>query len=149
MRALGIDVGSKRIGVALSDHLGLLAAPLKAIAVRRGHELAEIAALVREREIDTVVIGLPTSLDGSEGPQALRVRAFAERLAPHLGAIPIAFADERFTTAEAERLMIDRKLTREQRRDRIDAAAAAIMLQGYLDSLRPPRPLWRRDEDEG
>ena len=93
MRALGIDVGSKRIGVALSDHLGFLAAPLKAVAVRRGHELAEIAALVREREIDTVVIGLPTSLDGSEGPQALRVRAFAERLAPHLGAIPIAFAD--------------------------------------------------------
>lgn len=147
MRALGIDVGSRRIGVALSDHLGLLAAPLRAIQVR-GQELAVIAALVREREIDTVVVGLPTSLDGTEGPQALKVREFAARLASHIGDVPIIFADERFTTAEAERLMLDRKLSREERRSRIDAAAAAIMLQGYLDSLRPPRPVWRPEEDE-
>jgi putative Holliday junction resolvase len=146
MRAMGIDAGQRRIGVALSDELGLLAAPWKAVRVARGRELEELAAMARERDIEIVVIGLPTSLDGSEGPQAKTVRAFAARLAPHLGGLPIVFADERFTTAEAERLLISRRVSREERRNRIDAAAAAIMLQGWLDAQRPPRLAWR-DED--
>jgi putative Holliday junction resolvase len=146
MRAMGIDAGARRIGVALSDQLGLLAAPWKAVRVARGHELVELAAMAREREIEIVVIGLPTSLDGTEGPQAKLVRAFADRLAPHLDGIPIVFADERFTTAEAERQMIDRRLSREERRARIDAAAAAIMLQGWLDAQRPPRQAWRAED---
>jgi putative holliday junction resolvase len=147
MRAMGIDAGARRIGVALSDELGLLAAPWRTVRVARGRELEELAAMARERAIEIVVIGLPTSLDGTEGPQAKTVRAFAERLAPHLGGLPIVFADERFTTAEAERLLLDRRLSREERRARIDAAAAAIMLQGWLDAQRPPRPAWRPEEE--
>ena len=139
MRALGLDVGERRIGVALCDELGLLASPLATVTItRRGGEaraLEELAALARERAVEVVVIGLPTSLRGKEGPQAQAVRAFAGRLAPHLD-VPIEFWDERFTTAEAERTMIARGLKREQRRARIDAAAAAIMLQDYLDTRR-------------
>lgn len=146
MRAMGIDVGSRRIGVAVSDELGFLAAPWRAVRAARGREFEELAAMVRERGIEIVVIGLPTSLDGTEGPQAKTVRAFARRLATHLGDVPHTFADERFTTAEAERLMISRRMSREERRDRIDAAAAAIMLQGWLDLQRPPQLAWREDE---
>ncbi len=141
MRALGLDVGARRIGVALSDELGLLAAPLTTVQVRRHREdraLAEIAAITREKGVEAVVVGLPTSLNGSEGPQAAIVRDFAARLAPLLD-VPIAFGDERYTTAEAERLLLDRRLSREERRERIDAAAAAIMLQSFLDTRRPPR----------
>lgn len=146
MRAMGIDVGSRRIGVAVSDELGFLAAPWRAVRAARGREFEELAAMVRERAIEIVVIGLPTSLDGTEGPQAKTVRAFARRLATHLGDVPHTFADERFTTAEAERMMISRRMSREERRDRIDAAAAAIMLQGWLDLQRPPQLVWREDE---
>ncbi len=150
MRALGIDVGARRIGTALSDELGLLAAPWRVVRVVRGQqaEFAELAAMARERAVEIVVIGLPTSLDGTEGPQARAVRSFAERLASHLDGLPIVFADERFTTAEAERQMIDRRLTREQRRDKIDAAAAAIMLQGWLDARRPQGARWFAFEEE-
>lgn len=147
MRALGVDPGTRRIGVALSDELGLLAAPWRAVRVARGHEFEELAAMARERAVEIVVIGLPTSLDGSEGPQARAVRAFATRLAPYLAGLTIVFADERFTTAEAERQMIDRRLSREQRRERIDAVAAAIMLQGWLDARRPPRASWFESEE--
>ena len=141
MRALGIDVGERRIGVALSDHLGFLAAPLRAVEVRGRPERAreELAAIARKEGVEIVVVGLPLSLNGEEGPQARAVRAFAARLAPLLD-VPIAFWDERFTTAEAERTMIDRRMKREERRARIDAAAAAIMLQGFLDDKRPRRP---------
>ncbi|MFN8537566.1 MAG: Holliday junction resolvase RuvX [Thermomicrobiales bacterium] len=156
MRALGLDIGSRRIGTALSDHLGLLAAPWRTIMVGKGRELAEVAAMVAEREIEILVIGLPLSLDGSEGPQAQTVRAFVERLAAHLATargkdappIPIEFADERFTTAEAERLLLERNLSREERRARVDAAAAAIMLQDWLDARRPRQAPWHQRTDE-
>ena len=147
LRALGLDVGARRIGVALCDELGLLAAPLTTVPVRGrpGRELEQLARIAREREVKVVVVGLPTSLNGQEGPQAKAIRAFAERMAPLLS-VPIDFWDERFTTTEAERLLIDRRLKREERRARIDAAAAAIMLQSYLDAKRPRQPL--RDDRE-
>ena len=146
MRALCLDVGERRIGVALSDELGLLAGPLTTVAVGRpGRELEELARLARERQVEVVVIGLPVSLNGQEGPQARRVRAFAARLAPLLD-VPVDFWDERFTTAEAERTMIERGMSREKRRARIDAAAAAIMLQGYIDDKRPRHPPRAHDE---
>lgn len=148
MRAMGLDVGSRRIGVAVSDDLGLLAAAWRAVPVVRGREFEDLAAMIRERAIEIVVIGLPMSLDGTEGPQARTVRLFARRLATHLGDVPHTFADERFTTAEAERTLIARRMSREERRAKIDAAAAAIMLQGWLDLQRPPRLAWR-EEDEG
>ena len=148
MRALGLDVGERRIGVALCDELGLLAGPLMTVRApyrQAERALEEIAALARRKEVELVVVGLPTSLDGSEGPQAAIVRDFAARLAPLLD-VPIAFWDERYTTAEAERLLLDRRLSREERRARIDAAAAAIMLQSYLDAKRGPRRPPRDDE---
>jgi putative Holliday junction resolvase len=139
MRALGIDVGERRIGVALSDELGLLAAPLTTVMVRGGDAaLAELAAIARERAAEVVVVGLPKSLNGREGPQARAVRAFADRLAPLLDA-PLELWDERLTTVEAERALIARGVKRQQRRARIDAAAAAIMLQDYLDAHRARR----------
>ncbi|HEY8601752.1 MAG TPA: Holliday junction resolvase RuvX [Thermomicrobiales bacterium] len=144
---MGIDVGSRRIGVAVSDELGLLAAPWRAVPAAHGKEFDDLTAMAREREIEIIVIGLPMSLNGTEGPQAKTVRAFARRLNSHLTDIPFVFADERFTTAEAERMMIAQKMSREQRRARIDAAAAAIMLQGWLDMQRPPQLAWR-EEDE-
>jgi len=147
MRAMGIDVGSRRIGVAISDELGFLAVPWRTVAVAHGQEFHDLVAMAREREIEIVVIGLPTSLNGTEGPQAKTVRAFAHRLNSHLAEIPFVFADERFTTAEAERMMIAQRMSREQRRAKIDAAAAAIMLQGWLDMQRPPQLAWR-EEDE-
>ncbi len=147
MRALGIDVGSRRIGVAFSDDLGILAAPWQTVAVNKGEEFTILADLVRERAIEIVVIGLPTSLDGTEGPQAAAVRAFAQTLAQYLGEVPYTFADERFTTVEAERILIAQRVSREERRKRIDAAAAAIMLQAWLDAQRPPALAWR-EEDE-
>lgn len=134
MRALGLDVGARRIGVALSDELGLLAGPLTTINAR-GHAFVEIARIIVERGVEVLVVGLPRSLSGDEGPQARTVRAFAERLEP-LVQVPIVFWDERYTTAEAERLLIARRVSREERRSRIDAAAAAIMLQDYLDTRR-------------
>ncbi len=147
MRAMGIDVGSRRIGVAVSDELGLLAAPWRMVPAAHGQEFNDLTAMAREREIEIIVIGLPTSLNGTEGPQAKTVRAFARRLNMHLTDIPFVFADERFTTAEAERMMIAQRMSREQRRAKIDAAAAAIMLQGWLDMQRPPQLAWR-EEDE-
>lgn len=151
MRALGLDVGERRIGVALCDELGILAGPLTTVPVPRrgrGQELQELARIARERGVERVVVGLPTSLNGTEGPQAKAVRAFAERLAPLLD-VPIDFWDERYTTAQAERTMIERGLKREARRARIDAAAAAIMLQDYLDSRRPRRPPRAGDDVPG
>lgn len=146
MRALGIDVGERRIGVALCDELGLLATPLTTIQVR-GQELTELARIARERDVALVVVGLPRSLSGQEGPQARVVRDFAARLAPYL-AVPLAFWDERFTTAEAERVLLARGLSREQRRARIDAVAAAILLQDYLDARRPRQRPPERERDE-
>lgn len=141
VRALGVDVGARRVGVALSDELGLLATPLTTIPVRKdgARALEELARLARERGVAVVVIGLPTGLGGQEGPQARAVRAFAARLAPLLD-VPLAFQDERYTTAQAERILIERGLSRERRRERIDAVAAAILLQDYLDAKRAPRP---------
>ncbi|HET8627112.1 MAG TPA: Holliday junction resolvase RuvX [Thermomicrobiales bacterium] len=139
MRALGVDVGERRIGVALSDELGLLAAPLTTVTVRGSDAaLAELATIARERAAEVVVVGLPKSLSGREGPQAQAVRAFADRLAPLID-VPIEFWDERLTTVEAERALIARGVKRQQRRARIDAAAAAIMLQDYLDAHRARR----------
>ena len=139
MRALGIDVGERRIGVALSDELGLLAAPLTTVTVRGSDAaLAELATIARERAAEVVVVGLPKSLSGREGPQAQAVRAFADRLAPLID-VPLEFWDERLTTVEAERALIARGVKRQQRRARIDAAAAAIMLQDYLDAHRARR----------
>jgi putative holliday junction resolvase len=141
-RLLGLDIASKRIGVAISDETGMLASPVSVVARGRG-DRAAFAELVARYRPTALVAGLPTGLSGREGPQAQETRVYAEALAHDLD-LPLEYWDERLSTAFAERSMIDAGMRRDARKERIDAAAAAVMLQGYLDSQRnrrnrPPR----------
>jgi putative Holliday junction resolvase len=138
-RAMALDVGGRRIGVAIADETGAIATPIAVLQRGRG-DLAELARLVREWGVDRLVVGLPTGLSGREGPQAADVRAYAQRLAETLGPEPpIEFWDERLTTAIAERALIATGARRAQRKAQIDAVAAAVILQGYLDAQRHRR----------
>lgn len=135
-RLLGLDVGDRRIGVAVSDPTGLLATPLE-VYTRRGEreDVAHIASLAQEYEVAGVVVGLPVNMNGTEGPQALKTREMAERVADQ--GLDIVMWDERLSTVEAERRMIEGK--RRKRRgllQRSDAEAAAVILESYLDYLR-------------
>jgi putative Holliday junction resolvase len=136
-RRLGIDVGAVRVGVALSDPDGMLATPLATVArdVEHGTDLDTIAGFVAEHEVVGVVVGLPRTLAGREGPAAEAARAFAEALAARLE-VPIEFSDERLTTVVATRQM--RESGRKGRRQRavVDQVAAVAILQGWLDARR-------------
>lgn len=133
---MGLDVGDRWIGVALSDPLGILASPLTRIE-RTDDEAAvkAIADLVRKHEAKAVVAGLPYSLDGNVGQQAVRVQDFLGKLAQSLS-VPIQTSDERLSTVTATQGMIEAGASRESRKAKIDAAAAAVILQWYLDRLR-------------
>lgn len=133
---MGLDVGERRIGVAIADELGLVASPLT--AVRRGpRDLHDIASLARHHNATRLVVGLPTGLSGREGPQARTVRDFAGELATIMSDdYTIEFWDERLTTTIAERTMRDRGEKTNKHDGRIDAMAAAIILQGFLDAIR-------------
>lgn len=133
-RVLGLDIGSKRIGVAVSDELGLLASPV-AMVPRDRNDRAAFRTLIDEWKPARLVAGLPTGLSGREGPQAAETRAYAEALASDLG-LPLDYWDERLSSAVAERSLIEAGVRRERRKERIDAMAAAVMLQGYLDRKR-------------
>lgn len=136
---MALDVGERRIGVAVSDETGVIATPVATVG-RGGGDLDEIRRLVGAWEVDRLVVGLPTGLSGREGPQAALVRAYAARLGAHLGPEPpLEFWDERLTTAIAERALIAAGTRRAQRRERIDAVAAAVILQSYLDAGRAAR----------
>ena len=138
-RVMALDVGERRIGVAVSDETGVIATPVATVHRDTG-DLAEIARLVAAWEVDRLVVGLPTGLSGREGPQAASVRAYAAALERHLGPEPpIDFWDERLTTAIAERALIAAGTRRARRRERIDAVAAAVILQSYLDARRRER----------
>lgn len=135
-RVLALDVGERRIGVALSDPTRTLASPLTTIrAVPRSTALKRILTLVRDYEVTGLVIGLPLTMNGDVGPQATLVQQFVDELRPLLD-IPIFFVNERLTTVAAERMMIDLKIKPEQRRARIDEVAASIILQDFLDAHR-------------
>ncbi|MDQ3043716.1 MAG: Holliday junction resolvase RuvX [Chloroflexota bacterium] len=136
-RLLGLDVGDKRIGVAVSDESGTLATPLRYVS-RGQRDQIDLEALVREWKIERLIVGLPTGMSGREGPQAANVRAYAETLALALE-LPVVYWDERLTTAIAERQLIADGVRLAQRRERIDAAAAAVILQDYLDAQRYQR----------
>ncbi|HEY7032366.1 MAG TPA: Holliday junction resolvase RuvX [Thermomicrobiales bacterium] len=131
-RVLGLDVGSKRIGVAVSDELGAIASPVG--FVERGpRDRAGFRELLDRFGATRLVAGLPSGLSGREGPQAADTRAYAEALAADLD-LPLDYWDERLTTTIAERSLIAAGTRRDKRRERIDAVAAAVMLQGYLDA---------------
>lgn len=135
-RVLALDVGERRIGVALSDPTRTLASPLTTIrAVPRSTALKRILTLIRDYEVTALVIGLPLTMNGDVGPQATLVQQFVDELRPLID-IPIFFVDERLTTVAAERMMIDLKIKPEQRRARIDEVAASIILQDFLDAHR-------------
>jgi putative Holliday junction resolvase len=135
MRILALDLGERRTGVALSDSLGWLATPLTVLKNSgRAAELAAIVELVQSHHVEQVVVGYPLSLDGSIGPQAQRVGKFVAQLRDHLPQVPVILWDERLSTAEAERLI--HEAGKRVQRERIDAAAAAVILQSYLDAQR-------------
>jgi len=132
---LGIDPGDARIGVARSDPTGFLATPVE--TVRRGKgDLARIAAIAGEEEAVEVVVGLPRSLSGREGPAAAKVREFAAALARRVSPLPVRLVDERMTTVSAEAMLRDRGRTGVKRRAVVDQAAAVLILQHALDAER-------------
>jgi len=133
---LGVDLGERRIGLALSDPSGTLASPLRTIEVTGDPARDRLAVLTaaREAEAQVIVVGLPRSLSGREGPAARRARVEASALAEVAGEIKVELHDERFTTREADRALADAGKRRRERRAHVDAAAAAIILQSYLDA---------------
>lgn len=140
MRALAIDYGSKRVGLALSDPTGTLARPLPFLPAQGDKNLArEIGALVKKETVEVILLGLPRHMDGSLGEAAAKVKAFAEEL-KRSAAIPIQFVDERLSTVQAGRQLHEAGRDTRQQRSVIDSEAAAVLLQGYLDarSFSPP-----------
>lgn len=136
MRALGLDIGQTRVGVAVSDPQGCVASPIAVLDARNPSLLArELADLVEDYEIEQLVVGLPITLAGDEGPQAAEVRRVAEGLIAHLG-VPLAYHDERNSSAEARRAMRDAGVSEKDQRGSLDKVAAAIVLQGWLDARR-------------
>jgi len=137
MRILGLDIGRKTIGVALSDEAGLIAQPLKVI--RRSSlakDLEEVFATARENEAGKIVAGLPLNMDGSTSSTTEFVLKFVEILRQR-GELPVEIWDERLSTAAVERLLIEGDMSRERRRQVVDKMAASYILQGYLDRNRP------------
>ena len=145
--ALGLDAGSVRVGLAAADPTGTLATPVAVLPRARARELWQrVRSEATQRGADTVVVGLPRELDGSEGPAAADARRLAADAERETG-LHVEMWDERFTSAEAERSLIAGGMRRGRRRQIVDGVAAALMLQGWLDARRirpgetPPRPL--------
>ncbi len=139
-RLLGLDVGTKTVGLALSDVTRTIATPYETL--RRAKFTADakiIAAIVEKEGVGGLVIGMPFNLDGSEGPRAQSTRAFARNLAVHV-AVPMAFWDERLSTAAVQRHLIEADASRKRRAEVVDRMAAAYILQGALDRMKRLAP---------
>ena len=136
MRALALDVGEKRIGVAMSDPLGITAQPVTTIHRKiRRDDIAQIVDIIKTNGVDTVVCGLPKNMDGSEGFQAEETRLFAQALKEASG-MEVVFIDERLTTASARRTLIEGGVRRDKRKGVIDKIAAVYILETYLAKQR-------------
>jgi putative Holliday junction resolvase len=138
-RILGIDYGIKRIGLALSDPLGITARPLSVVErkLSKKENIAQMQAIVREHEVTKLVVGLPLNMDGTEGRLAPETRAFGEELAAALS-VSVEFLDERLTTMQAERMLVEEAdLSREKRKGVRDKLAASLILQTYLEQNKP------------
>ncbi len=134
MRILSLDHGTVRIGVAVSDEMKIIATPLEFIPTEPFDKaVARLQQLLREKEVELILIGMPRNMDGSYGPATEKVKAFIAALGPHI-TTPIKTWDERLTSAQANRVMLEGNVRREQRKQHVDAMAAAILLQSYLDS---------------
>lgn len=132
-RFLGVDYGTTRVGLALSDGLGLTAQPLDTVPA--DDAVAAILSVAAEHQLEAIVVGLPTSLSGAEGPMARASREFADRVEAESGC-RVIMHDERFTSVEAERVLLAGGARRDDRRAARDRVAAAVMLQGFLDGRR-------------
>lgn len=139
VRVLGIDLGAKRIGVAVSDSSGTVASPLTVITRGRSRRADHdaIARLVKQEEAEAVVVGLPLNMDGSRGPAARAAATEAEALVTVVG-VPVHLHDERLTTVTAERALREAGVRGPDRRSVVDKVAAAVLLQGWLDSRTAP-----------
>lgn len=151
MKFLALDVGDRRIGVAVSDETGLIATPLTVIRrASKAEDFARIARLLRESGAGGLIVGHPLNDDGSAGPQARRIERYAASLAQALQAEglepPLVFWDERMSTQRAQRAMIASGRKARDRRARIDAVAAAVILQDYLDAHQPSPAGWIEEE---
>jgi putative Holliday junction resolvase len=142
-RRLGVDVGRVRVGVAVSDPDGILATPLVTVARDMGAaddavpgDIAELVRLVGEHEAVQIVVGLPLRLNGAEGPAAIDIRAYSDRLARAVGPVPIVLADERMSTVVATRRLAERGVRGKRQRAVVDQAAAVEILQSWLDAQR-------------
>jgi len=136
---MGLDLGTKTIGVAVSDRILSAATPLETVKRKKFTlDAARLAELAQAREIGGLILGLPRNMDGSEGPRAQSTRAFARNLShlPAFADLPIAYWDERLSTVAAERALLEADTTRKRRAEVIDAVAAGYILQGALDRLR-------------
>jgi putative Holliday junction resolvase len=133
MRILAIDLGSKRIGVAVSDELGITARPLETIK-RSGiaRDLDRLKFLVNDLAANVIVVGLPLRMDGSVGSAALGVMKFVDKLKTHIVGVDVFTQDERLTSYEAESIMVERGFNREKRREKSDEVAATIILREFL-----------------
>jgi putative holliday junction resolvase len=139
-RVLALDVGSRRLGVAVSDPTATVASPLVTLARRTAaDDAAALAQLAAEHEAGTLVVGLPRTLAGGEGPAARAVRAYAAELGARLPGLRIELVDERLSTVAAERAMIAGGVRRADRRGAVDQVAASLFLQAWLDANRERR----------
>ena len=133
MRILALDHGTKRVGVAVSDELKMIASPLEYIPTEPFAEfLARLKQIIHEKEIELILVGMPRNMDGSYGPAALKVEAFIAAMKNAI-TIPTRTVDERLTTVQANRSLIQSGVRRDKRREKVDKTAAAILLQSYLD----------------
>lgn len=134
-KALGIDLGAARVGLALSDDLGMLAHPLETVKVKGAGDLAAyIARIIQREKVEVAVIGLPRNMDGSHGPAAAKTREFGEKLRARAPECEIRYWDERMTTVAAQKALHEMGLDIKKSRPVIDQVAAQMILQGYLDS---------------
>ncbi len=135
MRILALDHGSKRIGVAVSDETRTIAQPLEFIPAGPFADfLARLRQLIREKEIGVILVGLPRNMDGSYGPAAEKVQTFVAALKDAV-VVPVETRDERLTSAQANRVLIQGGVRRDKRKENVDKMAAAILLQSYLDGI--------------
>jgi len=135
MRILALDHGTKRIGVAVSDELKMLAQPVEFIPAEPFSDfLIRLKELLEEKQVELILVGMPRNMNGSYGPAALKVEEFVAALSRAI-TVPIKTWDERLTSAQANRYLIEGNVRREKRKEKVDQMAAAILLQSYLDSL--------------
>ncbi|MDQ3705520.1 MAG: Holliday junction resolvase RuvX [Chloroflexota bacterium] len=139
MKVLALDIGKRRIGVAVSDELGLLARPLQTVqSVSLNVDVKRIVELAQELGAEMVVVGDPLHMSGDPSTMSNRARKFGETLQAASG-LPVEYIDERLTSVEAERILLDQGVHPRKVREQIDAVAASVILQSYLNSKKPPR----------